>query len=281
MKSCENFVSEQSNYFVHLPSAAAEKTFFYPICTGDFIYEAGYSLKREAYDSFLLMYIRSGHLTLEYEGRTEVVNAGSFVLLDCYRPHVYYSDTGWESLWFHFDGPAARVHYELITSQLGQLFTLARPWPVLDKMTSLYRTFLHGEPVREALLSKLITDILTSLLLSAPSVPAAANHAGIAEDIVSYIQEHYAEDLTIQKLASRAGLSQYHFIRIFRRETGFTPHEYIRNFRINTAKYLLKTSRLSVKDICFETGFSSVSVFCSAFRKKNGLTPTEYRISGS
>ena len=136
MKSCENFVSEQSNYFVHLPSSAAEKTFFYPNCTGDFIYEAGYSLKREAYDSFLLMYIRSGHLTLEYEGRTEVVNAGSFVLLDCYRPHVYYSDTGWESLWFHFDGPAARAHYELITSQLGQLFTLARPWPVLDKMTS-------------------------------------------------------------------------------------------------------------------------------------------------
>lgn len=281
MKSCENFVSNESSYFVCLPSAAAQKAFFYPICTGDFIYEAGYYLKREAYDSFLLMYIRSGEMTLEYGGMRKVASAGSFVLLDCYRPHAYYTDAGWEGLWIHFDGPAARAHYELIAARLGQIFTIEKPWRALDKMTTLYRMFFQGGPVREALLSKLITDILVSFLLSGPGVSAGDSRAGAVWEAVSYIQEHFAEELTVGGLARRAGFSEYHFIRIFSRETGSTPHEYIRNFRINAAKYLLKNSRVSVKDICFETGFSSESVFCSAFKKKTGLTPTEYRLSGS
>lgn len=281
MKSCEKFISLDSNYFVYLPSAVAQKTFFYPICTGEFIYEPGYMLKRDAYDSFLLMYIQKGQLTLEYENKKTTVTEGNFVLLDCYRPHVYYSDTGWESLWFHFDGPAARAHYELITSQLGQVFSLSKPYLVLDKMTALYRTFLYGERIKEPLLSKMITDILTALLLYTASSPATVNYANIMEEIVSYIHEHYTEDISIQQLADRAMLSQYHFIRVFKRETCFTPHEYIRNIRISTAKYMLKTTHMSVKDICFSTGFSNVSVFCTAFKKKTGLTPAEYRNSVS
>ncbi len=281
MKSYEKFISLDSNYFVYLPSAAAQKAFFYPICVGEFIYEPGYMLERDAYDSFLLMYIQKGELTLEYDEKKELVTEGNFVLLDCYRPHKYYSDTGWESLWLHFDGPVAREHYDLITSHLGQVFSLSSSYMILDKMAALYKTFLNGEIIKEAFLSKIITDILTALLLYTASVPATVNHADVIEEIVSYIHEHYTEDIPIQHLADRAMLSQYHFIRVFKKETSFTPHEYIRNIRISTAKYMLKTTHMSVKDICFSTGFSNVSVFCTAFKKKTGLTPAQYRNSVS
>lgn len=281
MKTSEKNVSRKSEYFVYVPSEAAQKTFFYPICTGNFIYEPGYRLERESYDSFLLMFIQRGTLTLEYDGKTENAVSGDFILLDCYRPHIYYSNTGWESLWLHFDGPVARAHYELITRKFGHIFTLSTPYPVLDKMAALYRTFLRSTPAKEAMISKLITDILTLLLLYTPSISSSSDHARIIKDILCYIQGHYTENISVQQLADRARLSQYHFSRIFKKETSFSPHEYIRNIRINTAKYLLKTTRRPIKDICFDTGFSNVSVFCTAFKKMTGLTPAEYRHSCS
>ena len=98
--------------------------------------------------------------------------------------------------------------------------------------------------------------------------------------MTAFISEHFAEKLTISQLASLVSLSDYHFIRIFKRQTGFTPHEYILNTRMNTARYLLKNSTLSVKDICFSTGFSCESVFCNTFKRREGITPAQYRAHG-
>lgn len=277
MKSCEKFISLQSDYYVYLPSAAARNAFFYPICTGHFFYEPGYMLRRNTFDSFLLMYIHTGQFTLEYSDMKQTITAGNFVLLDCYKPHAYYTDTGWESSWCHFDGPTARAHYEMIVAHLDHVFSLPDPYSVYNKLNVLYQTFHNGNTIKEPLLSKQITDMLTTLLLYTPSKPGISAHIGTMEEIVSYIHEHYTEPLSIQDLADRAMLSQYHFIRIFKKETGFTPHEYIRNIRLSTAKYMLKTTQLPVKDICFRTGFSNESVFCTAFKKDLGLTPSEYR----
>ena len=49
------------------------------------------------------------------------------------------------------------------------------------------------------------------------------------EEIIAYINEHFAEKFSVEELAAKAGLSQYHFIRVFKKETGFTPHEYLNN----------------------------------------------------
>ena len=80
-------------------------------------------------------------------------------------------------------------------------------------------------------------------------------------------------------LAEQVGLSPFHFIRTFKKETGFTPHEYLVRTRIDMAKYLLKNTGMPVKDICFATGFSSESVFCSAFKKSVGMSPKAYKRS--
>lgn len=93
----------------------------------------------------------------------------------------------------------------------------------------------------------------------------------------SYINEHFADNITVEELAERAMISPYYFIRIFKNETGFTPHEYIVSVRINTAKYLLKNTRLTIKNIGFQTGFSCENVFCSAFKKHVGITPAAFR----
>lgn len=115
----------------------------------------------------------------------------------------------------------------------------------------------------------------TRLLLSTPADKDKTSDS--MADITSYINEHFAEDITIKDLAERALLSPYHFIRLFKKQVGFTPHEYLVNTRINTARYLLKNTGMSTKDICFQCGFSSESVFCNAFKKNTGQTPSAYR----
>lgn len=277
MKSVEEFVTPQSDYFIYTPSKQAEEMFLYPMRCGLFVYLPGYSLTRDSFDSFLLMYIQKGELNLSFEGHTRRAKAGSFVLLDCYKLHSYSASKVCECLWCHFDGVTARAYYNSIVSRLGNIFSISDAYPVLNKLSAILKVFLSGAAVREPLLSKYLTDILTEFLLYTPMNVHSHNYANMAEEIIAYINEHFSEDLPIEDLAAKAGLSQYHFIRTFKKETGFTPHEYIVNTRIATAKYLLKNSRLAIKDICFATGFSSESVFCGAFKRHQGITPVQYR----
>ena len=277
MKSLEAFVAPESEYFVYAPSKTAQETFLYPTQCGLFSYLPGYSLTRESFDSFLLMYIRKGELTLTFENAARRVNAGNFVFLDCYKRHAYSTQTGWECLWCHFDGITARPYYNSVVSRLGNAFSLPDPQPVLRRLTSILQVFSKGEPVREALFAKYLTDILTEFLLCTPVRENPRCDTGMAEETITYINEHFREEIPVDALAARAGLSKYHFIRTFKRETGFTPHEYLIRTRMATARYLLKNTRLSVKDICFACGYSSESVFCTAFRRNQGMTPEGYR----
>jgi len=279
MKSQEEFVHEDSEYFVYTPSRTALDLFLYPLQCGHFLYQPGYFLKRDSYDSFLLMYIQKGELNLEWKGRRYHVRSNSFVLLDCYDSHAYSTSAGWECIWCHYDGITARGYYDIITSRLGNIFSLPDPCPVLSKLTSIYNTFHTGAVVREPLLSKYLNDTLTEFMLYLPDEAASRNYSGMAEETITYINEHFAEDISVPGLAARAGFSHYYFIRTFKRETGFTPHEYLLNTRIATAQYLLKNSKLTIKDICYQTGFSCESIFCSAFKRKLGMTPTQYRAS--
>ncbi|MDE6874135.1 MAG: AraC family transcriptional regulator [Lachnospiraceae bacterium] len=284
MKPCEKHIIEPSDYYVYTPSITAKQIFFYPLQCGHFHYEAGYHLSREAFDSFLLMYVEEGGMTLEYTGEhrerlSGEIHAGQFLFLDCYLPHTYCCAGGCKCLWCHFDGKLARGFYTFATAHTGVVLTLPNPYPAFEKLKAVYDVFKNRSPVKEPLISKYITDLLTMFLLNPPKKEYALQQADILAETVSYISEHFADDLSVELLAARAGLSPYHFIRVFRRETGFTPHQYLMNTRIAAAKYLLKNSTLSTKSICFKTGFSCESVFCSAFKKHQGITPTAYRNS--
>lgn len=279
MKSCETLVAPESDYYIYSPSRLALDMFLYPMQCGLFSYMPGYSLTRESFDSFLLMYIKKGEMSLTFENNTWHAKAGQFVLLDCYKLHSYSTSTGCKCIWCHFDGITARAYYQNVVSRLGNVFSMPDTYPVLNKMTAILKIFSEAVLVQEPLLSKYLTDILTEFLLYTPLNIYSRNYTNMAEETISYINNHFREDITIEKLAGRIGLSQYHFIRTFKSETGFTPHEYLVNTRIATAKYLLKTTQLPVKEICFATGFSSENIFCSAFKRHQGMTPLQYRNS--
>ena len=95
--------------------------------------------------------------------------------------------------------------------------------------------------------------------------------------VCEYIDRHLAEPLTIPRLARLARLSPYHFVRVFRTATGQTPHQYVRNRRIERAKTLLVTTPTPVTEICVAVGFQSLGSFSALFRRLTGATPLAYR----
>jgi len=95
--------------------------------------------------------------------------------------------------------------------------------------------------------------------------------------IVRTIDRHPDARLTLGSLAREAGLSPFHFLRMFERVTGVTPHQYILRARLREAAMRLADPQAKVLDIAFDCGFGDLSNFNHAFRAEFGVSPRAYR----
>ncbi|GAA4372492.1 AraC family transcriptional regulator [Hymenobacter koreensis] len=95
--------------------------------------------------------------------------------------------------------------------------------------------------------------------------------------VVQYIKRNLAEPLTVEKLSELACMSKATFFRLFKREFGLTPVEYIIQERLSEAKRLLRHPLSTVADVCYRAGFNNPAYFQKLFRKHEGLTPGLYK----
>jgi transcriptional regulator GlxA family with amidase domain len=95
--------------------------------------------------------------------------------------------------------------------------------------------------------------------------------------IQDYIEKNYDELLTINGLAEKFNMSSRTFIRKFTAITGNTPLEYIQRVRVEAAKRLLEKGKLTVEQVCMETGYGDFGFFRNIFKRLTGLTPQEYK----
>jgi AraC-like DNA-binding protein len=92
-----------------------------------------------------------------------------------------------------------------------------------------------------------------------------------------HADRHYAETLDLAALAEVAGLSKYHFHRLFAATYGRSPAAYLSERRIERAQDLLRATNLTVTEICHAVGFSSLGSFSSTFRRIVGASPSEFQ----
>lgn len=107
-----------------------------------------------------------------------------------------------------------------------------------------------------------------------------SKNSGVADKInhiIEHIQENYATELNNESLAALVDYHSYYLNRIFLKSKGVTLHQYIINYRITIAEQLLISTEYSIMEISKRVGFSSLSLFTTNFKKKNMLTPTQFR----
>ncbi len=108
---------------------------------------------------------------------------------------------------------------------------------------------------------------------------ASAQQIKRFKDVLSYIEEHYTESISLEDMAKVAGLSSRYFCRFFRKMTQCTPTEYLNYYRIECACEQLAENHISITDVALNCGFNDISYFIKSFHKAKGLTPKQYKES--
>ena len=152
---------------------------------------------------------------------------------------------------------------------------------ILEEYTERKSSFLLA--IKAALLSLLVNvgrqfqeDIRDS-----ESRQLFDRHRVAISNAITYINENFAEDITIEKVSRVAMLSQSYFSYLFKSMTNKTFVEYLNELRIREAMKLLKNSNKRVVDICFESGFKNVNHFNRTFKNYSGISPMQYRNANS
>ncbi len=172
---------------------------------------------------------------------------------------------------------------ELVARTFGGVRAFSREPVVMDPR--LFRLFVATHARLEEAPSRLAGDVLLLRLLAEvfqkSSGPRRHESLGRAERlgvrrVREYLNQHYAENVSLEDLARVGTLSPYHLHRVFSREVGMSPHAFLVTVRIAKAKTLVYQGR-PLRAVAAETGFSDQSHFTREFKRYTGLTPGAFR----
>ena len=265
--------------FIHTPSTTAKDYFFYILYIGQIVSPLDHRIERDLFGNYLLISTTKGKGHLEYRGkRYEVTDC---MLIDCDDYHLYYTDPdcGWEYKWMHFHGCSSEGYFKLIYDKMGPAFHLENKAFIHNGIDTLINQISNKNMDFEINASALILNMLSYILLSNKLFKFTDTNAinNSVKLVIDYIENNYAQVITHEQLAKIAGYNESYLFKIFKNVTGYRPHEYLVKYRINKAKYLLKSSNISVEYISESVGFRNVSNFITTFKKLERLTPLQYR----
>jgi AraC-like DNA-binding protein len=119
---------------------------------------------------------------------------------------------------------------------------------------------------------------IVAALLDDPEPQRVAPHVvRLVEDASRYMQEHLAEGIDLSSLSRVVAVSPGYLGRVFKRQMGTTPHQFLIDVRLEAAEGLLAETDLTVTQIAWRVGFASPSHLVTTFRARTGTTPLEFR----
>ena len=153
--------------------------------------------------------------------------------------------------------------------------------PHVEQITQLLRLEMESGAPQGGLYAETLASALSVRLLQREHdmvrlpilTPSAAKVRTELQRAMTFIQDNLASDLSLDTIAREAGLSSYHFARLFAEAFGVPPHQYVIQTRIERAKTLITQSCLSLGEVAQHVGFSDQSHFTRHFKRLVGITP--------
>lgn len=156
------------------------------------------------------------------------------------------------------------------------LEAIMKVYAILDTITAQKDGFLQLLDMLK-LLYELSQFQVKTLASSSFANASRDNESRRVRTVKNYINEHYAEDLTLNELAALIGMSPSSFSRFFKQRTSKTLTDYVLDIRLGVAARALVDSTQNISEICYACGFNNMSNFNRAFKSKRGMTPKEFR----
>lgn len=169
----------------------------------------------------------------------------------------------------------SQIYIRYLFSQLAELLCRALPSPASIQ-----------ETVEQVYTCRNVSEIRTYISGLAKEVSQTFDHSAdtphhTIQIVKQHIKEHYAEDLSLERLAEVAYLSPRYLSDLFIRQTGCGINKYVKTLRMEKAGTMLLTTNKKVQDICLEVGYTNFSYFCRSFRDHFGSSPEGYRQSAN
>jgi AraC-like DNA-binding protein len=274
-------ISENSTWIVNTPNEISKGLPFYVNEYGDYKAGSTYFTERQKQKNYLLIYTTSGKGYLEYLGGNYILEPNMALIIYCDNLHMYktYGDC-WEFKWFHFNGTSAKEHYKLLNGDGLNIITIKEPSMFEDMLKELPPCFNINDITSNIKFSNTITNIISYLIINRfthANDKKYTEHKKDIDAVVDYIQKNYSEKVILDDLVKIACMSKFYFLRLFKNHIGVSPYDYLLNYRINKAKKLLRTTELTVGEICSQVGFNDYTHFIREFKKIVGTTPLRYR----
>lgn len=151
---------------------------------------------------------------------------------------------------------------------------------ILGYFTTILNELSHKEPFYDEIAEsnlKALTAEIYRLVARRHTTPSITKVNALYENIVSYINENYRENLTLENIATACNANRFYINHVFSKNSGTTITHYIMNKRMDHATNLLTNTNLTITQIALDSGFNNLNYFCRMFKKHTGRTPREYR----
>lgn len=226
---------------------------------------------------YTLHMVVNGEGTLSYKGKTYQLSQGDMFLLPPKTMFSYYpkEHNPWEYIFFEFVGDKIE--------EVLQHTNFANDNPVshFDNYSQLFPSFKNFfETLKISRNGSLFeaSSLFYSLLNGSTTVPSNSTLPDILSEALLLIRLNFIDPyFTVQQLANELHCSHSQLCRYFKSKTGKTAITHINEFRINYAKDLLRRTNLTATQIAKMSGFNEYVYFLATFKRKTGMTTSEYR----
>ena len=248
---------------------------------GCYIKAYGHVVTERILKDYVIIYCVDGQGWLSLEGKQWIINKGDFFVCPPYIPHSYGADTKspWTKYWIHFRGESAGAYMNLMgISTSSPVIHIGSNAKILSWLQDIFSILGMGYTQSNLLFA---TSYLTNILsyITSLSMNSELNkiHNINVENVITYMLDNIEVNLTLDQLSEYAKVSRYHFVRVFKEKTGYTPVDYYIRLKVQKACELLESSVAKVNSISIALGFTNPYYFSTTFKRVVGQSPKNYR----
>lgn len=236
---------------------------------------------------FLFHYIISGKGTLWANDKnmncTEYhLSGGSGFLIEPGYVNHYWADKDdpWEYIWIEFGGMRANTYVEAAgLSHANPIYYPEKPEDGASLQERMFAIIGAGEASTLYQIGHLylFMDALISTSQTRKQALGGKLREFYVREAINYIEHHYAENITVEELASACKLDRSYFGKVFKSVVGQPPQEFLLRYRMEKAAEELMLTSVAISDISSSVGYSNSMHFSRAFKSVYGISPREYR----
>jgi len=289
----------QRNQSLIIPADIVDRNIEHPLLNrlhvtkaGMFTQTRGQYIERKGIPEAIMIYCQAGRGQLKVAGQYFQVVRGDLLVIPADAPHAYGSDPiqPWLIQWLHFRG--CSVSYLLLECGLSAGHPIihlrderndqqaAMATRQAETLLTQCRQAIGEEfsMAHQLLAAACLQQLFAGLILYRRHVnESSMTGSADIESMMAYMQDHYAERLTVDQLAARCSLSKFHFIRLFKARTDLTPLAWLNRLRMRRACECLETTNEGIAEISRALGYGNPYYFSAAFKEIIGISPRDYR----